>query len=70
MNTLRFKIRFEYGRVWQFEELPDNSIALDGAVAGPQVDAARRRFSFDHHAGCVRLVTQSTCEQVLTAISR
>lgn len=62
------KIDFEYGRVLRFEDLPPGGIALDGAVQGPQVDAVLRRFSFDHHAGCLRLVTLSTCEQVLLAL--
>jgi hypothetical protein len=62
------KITFDYGKVWQFEELPANSIALDGAVQGPRVEPATRRFSFDHHGGCLRLVTLATCQQVLTAL--
>lgn len=56
------------GHVWSFDELPDNTIALDGAVNGPAIDAERRRFSFDHHAGCIRLVTSATCQQVFDAL--
>lgn len=56
------------GHVWAFDDLPPNTIALDGAVTGPAVDAERRRFSFDHHAGCIRLVTSATCQQVLDAL--
>lgn len=62
------KIRFNFGEVLKFEDLGDNTIALDGVVQGPQIDAARRRFSFDHHAGCIRMVTLATCQQVATAI--
>ena len=63
MNTV-----FEKGNVIPFEKLPPNSIALDGYVQGPQVDPKNRRFSFDHHAGCLRLVTKATCEQVMESI--
>jgi len=58
----------ELGHEWSFDELPPDSIALDGAVQGPRVDAAARRFSFDHHAGCVRLLTSATCRQVFDAL--
>jgi hypothetical protein len=58
----------ERGRVLPFDELPDNCIALDGYCQGPAIDAERRRFSFDHHDGCIRLVTRATCQQVLDAL--
>ncbi len=61
-------IIFECGRTWRFEELPPRSIALDGAVRGPFVDVARGVYSFDHHDGCIRHVTLSTCEQVRDAL--
>lgn len=61
-------IIFEKGNVVNFDSLPGNSIALDGYVQGPAIDPATRRFSFDHHAGCLRLVTKATCEQVREAI--
>lgn len=62
------QINFVFGQTIEFAALPANSIALDGAVQGPQIDAANRKFSFDHHAGCTRLVTLATCQQVATAI--
>lgn len=62
------KTIFEFGHTVQFSELPNNSIALDGYVQGPYADAANRKFSFDHHAGCIRLVTLATCQQVLLAL--
>lgn len=62
------QIIFEKGNVIPFDQLPNNSIALDGYVQGPQVDPENRRYSFDHHAGCLRLVTKATCEQVLESI--
>ncbi|MFA5813048.1 MAG: hypothetical protein WC862_00850 [Patescibacteria group bacterium] len=62
------RINFVFGQVVDFANLPANSIALDGAVQGPQIDAVNRKFSFDHHAACTRLVTLATCQQVATAI--
>ena len=62
------KTNFVFGQVVDFGALAPNTIALDGAVQGPQIDAASRRFSFDHHAGCTRLVTLATCQQVALAL--
>ena len=43
---------------------PRQSIFLDGACAGPPfLDNEARQYSFDHHEGCVRAFTVSTCEQ-------
>lgn len=56
------------GKVVSLDSLPDFSIALDGFVSSPQVDPEHHRFSFDHHAGCLRFCTLSTCMQVWTAI--
>lgn len=58
------KIHFIFGQIIAFDTLPTNSIALDGACQGPKIDAATRRFSFDHHADCIRMVTLATCQQV------
>lgn len=63
------RINFVFGQVIGFDALKPNTIALDGAVQGPHVDAANRRFSFDHHAGCTRLVTLATCQQVAVALA-
>jgi hypothetical protein len=62
------QIMFALGHVVSFNELPANSIALDGYVQGPQIDPANRKFSFDHHGGCLRLVTKATCQQVREAL--
>ena len=62
------RIQFEPGRTWSFEQLPADSIALDGACPGPRIDLRTRRYSFDHHADCLRLVTTATCQQVLDAV--
>lgn len=51
-----------------FDELPRNSVALDGYVQGPFVDLPLNRYSFDHHGGCVRHATLSTCEMTLDAL--
>ncbi len=63
------KLVLERGVVRAFADLPDYSIALDGYVQGPAIDSARRCYSFDHHAGCVRHATRATCEQVLDALA-
>ncbi len=61
-------VLFTYGQVLHFAELPSNSLALDGAVQGPTHDPATRRFSLDHHGGCLRSVTLATCQQTLTLL--
>lgn len=63
------RINFVFGQTLAFDSLAPNTIALDGTVQGPQIDATGRRFSFDHHAGCIRLVTLATCQQVATALT-
>jgi hypothetical protein len=62
-------IIIERGRVWPITELPNWSIALDGAVSGPYIDDDGHRYSFDHHANCQRFSTLSACEQAWTAIN-
>lgn len=62
------RVHFAYGRIWTLGDLPECSIALDGAVQGPHLDNQRRVYSFDHHSGCIRLATLATCEQVEVAI--
>ncbi|MDP3274229.1 MAG: hypothetical protein Q8Q09_03485 [Deltaproteobacteria bacterium] len=62
------KLVIERGRTVPFSALPPRSIALDGYVQGPAIDAEQERYSFDHHGGCVRHATRSTAEQVHDAI--
>jgi hypothetical protein len=62
------KLVIERGRIVPFDALPPRSVALDGYVQGPAIDAEQERYSFDHHGGCVRHSTRSTCEQVRDAI--
>lgn len=61
-------ISIQIGKEVNFEDLPHNSIALDGYVQGPVIDVAGNRYSFDHHDRCVRLCTRATCQQVLCAL--
>ncbi len=47
------------------------TIFLDGvAQYGPLLDHSKQVYNFDHHEGCVRLFTLSTCEQVLLMIKK
>ncbi|MFZ2681654.1 MAG: hypothetical protein WAZ14_00965 [Patescibacteria group bacterium] len=62
------RINFVFGQVVSFESLAENTVALDGAVQGPKLDPKTRRYSFDHHADCIRLITLATCQQVFAAI--
>lgn len=68
-KTVVAKIIFEYGVTKPISDLPDNSIALDGYVQGPEIDNIGERYSFDHHAGCIRFCTLSTVQQVHLALS-
>src|SRR3990172_11791885 len=61
-------IVIERGKVVKLEDLPVFSIALDGFVSGPQIDNTNHRYSFDHHANCLRYCTTSACMQSWTAI--
>jgi hypothetical protein len=47
------------------------TIYLDGvAQNGPFLDNTRQIYNFDHHEGCVRAFTLSTCEQVLVMLKK
>lgn len=61
-------IIIQRGKVVKFEELANWSIALDGFVQGPEIDAENHRFSFDHHDKCLRFCTTSACMQAHTAV--
>lgn len=62
------KIVVQRGVTLSFQDLPSKSLALDGYIQGPAIDVENQRYSFDHHAGCLRLVTKATCAQVLDAL--
>jgi hypothetical protein len=48
---------------------PAGTIYLDGAAQSePFLDHEKDVYNFDHHEGCVRPFTLSTCEQVLLVI--
>lgn len=52
-----------------FDDLSNNSIALDGAVRGTRLDIATNRWSFDHHGSDQpSLSTRSTALQTLLAL--
>ena len=42
-------IIIERGKTVKLEELEEYSVAIDGFVIGPQIDALHHKFSFDHH---------------------
>jgi hypothetical protein len=50
---------------------PKGTIFLDGAAKGePFMDSSRGVYNLDHHEGCVRSFTLSTCEQAMIVIRR
>lgn len=52
-----------------FDDMPANSVALDGAVRGTHLDIVGNRWSFDHHAKSQPSIsTRSTAMQVLLAL--
>ncbi len=59
---------FVAGTTVSLDALPPRAVALDGAVRGP-LQGQSDRWSFDHHDGCLRMVTLATCEQVRAAIA-
>jgi len=49
----------------------EGTIFLDGvAQSEPFMDLERRVYNLDHHEGCVRHFTLSTCEQALVLVAR
>jgi len=68
LQRAEVKVVVELGKEWGFDDLLPGTIALDGAVQGPRLDPENERFSFDHHAECIRLVTTATCQQVFDAL--
>lgn len=63
------EVLVDRGATFTLDELDGWTVALDGAVRGPQLDAASMRLSLDHHDGCVRLVTSATCVQALDLLN-
>jgi len=50
---------------------PKGTIFLDGAAKGePFIDSSRGIYNLDHHEGCVRSFTLSTCEQAMIVIRK
>lgn len=58
----------ERGKTEQIENMPKNSIALDGYVQGPSFDLENNKFSFDHHDKVNRQITRASCQQVMDAL--
>ena len=51
------------------KKYPEGSIFLDGAAKGePFLDVQHKIYNLDHHEGCVRAFTLSTCEQAVVLI--
>ena len=50
------------------DDMEMNTIYLDGSCRGFHLNHDKSSVSFDHHTGCVRSITKSTCEQVYDAI--
>jgi len=68
INSHGLDIHALHGGDIALADLPARSLALDGVVRGPAEGDDLDRWSFDHHAGCVRLLTLATCEQVRLAL--
>jgi len=68
INTNGLVVRTVNGGALELSDLFPNSIALDGVVQGPVMGDEKGRWSFDHHAGCARLITEATCQQVFAAL--
>lgn len=50
-------------------KLAERTILLDGAgTFGPLVDDGKNLYNLDHHEGCLRAFTLSTCEQALVMV--
>jgi CAAX prenyl protease-like protein len=48
---------------------PSGTIFLDGAAQGePFLDHERQIYNLDHHEGCIRAFTLSTCEQAIVML--
>ncbi|GIX42132.1 MAG: hypothetical protein KatS3mg129_1865 [Leptospiraceae bacterium] len=53
------------------KRFPERSIFLDGAARGePFLDNERQIYNLDHHEGCERTFTLSTCEQAIILVRK
>lgn len=72
LEAPNLKVRVERGfcaTAVAARKYPDRTIFLDGAAQGePFMDPQRQIYNLDHHEGCVRAFTLSTCEQALIMI--
>ena len=52
-------------------KMEQGSIFLDGAAQGPPfLDTEKHTYNFDHHEGCVRSFTLSSCEQAYIMVRK
>jgi hypothetical protein len=72
LNSPNLTLEYHKGRTLSpraLRRLPRGTILLDGAFGGPPFyDNRRRRYSLDHHAGCVRSFTLASCEQAAVVL--
>ncbi|MGH7802054.1 MAG: lysostaphin resistance A-like protein [Thermodesulfobacteriota bacterium] len=65
-------VRIERGlaiSVSSARKYPSGTIFLDGAAQGePFLDHERQIYNLDHHDGCIRAFTLSTCEQAIVML--
>jgi hypothetical protein len=61
MASPNIRLRLDIGiavREGARRRYPQQTIFIDGAFSGPPfMDHAKRQYSIDHHAGCVRMFT-------------
>jgi hypothetical protein len=72
LETPNIQVRIEPGLTFPSSAVrksPPGTIYLDGvAQSEPLMDLEKQIYNFDHHEGCIRPFTLSTCEQVLVMI--
>ena len=61
-------IIIERGRVWELNELPSYSIAIDGAVSGPQIDAENNLLVAQYTAKQAEIELQRLSGQLLEVV--
>lgn len=68
--TVKIKKNFVVS-LTEAKKFPERSIFLDGAANGePFLDNTKQIYNLDHHTGCERNFTLSTCEQALILVRK
>ncbi len=74
LEAPNLSVRIERGKNVQgsvARKSPDRTIYLDGAAQGePFMDHEKQVYNLDHHEGCVRSFTYSTCEQAVVMVRK